>query len=99
MSKLPWIAAAATGAYLMLSVGVLRLFDRGVPSWLEGLLSLLVAPAFALLTLWNPLLRRLGLSRGEWVIAPSPLAFVVLVVLYAALAFGLTWVVVRWLQR
>lgn len=99
VSKAPWIAAAATGAYLVLSVGALRLFDRGIPSWLEGLLSLLAAPAFVLLTVWNPLLRRLGLTRGEWVVAPSPLAFAVLVVFYAAVAFALTWIVVRVLQR
>ncbi len=83
----------------MLSVSALRLFERGIPSWLEGVLSLLAVPAFALLTVWNPLLRRLGLTRGEWVVAPSPLAFALLVILYATVAFALTWVVVRLLQR
>lgn len=95
----PWFAAAATVAYLLATVGAFRLIDWGVPAWLESVLSALATPGVLALLVWAPLLKRLGLARGEMVTVPSPLAFALICVLYAVIAFGVASLVVRLLHR
>jgi len=99
VSKAPWIAAAVTTGYFVATAGVFWLFNVGVPRWLEQVLSLLVAPAVLLMGLWDPLLKRLGWSKGEWFAVPSAAGFVALTLFYALLAFGITELLVRLLRR
>lgn len=99
MSKAPWIAAAVTAGYFVVTAGVFRLFNIGVPRALEQALSLLVTPAVLLMGLWDPVLKRLGWSKGEWFAVPSLPGFVALLLFYALLAFVLTAALVRLFQR
>ena len=93
------LAAAATAAYLLATRGAFWLVDRGVPPWLETVLSAAAAPGVFALLAWVPLLKRLGLARGEMVSVPGPLAFVVITALYAALAYGVVALAARAVQR
>ncbi|WP_257451073.1 hypothetical protein [Archangium lipolyticum] len=85
----PAWAAGITVAYFVLSLGSVWSFSLGPPAWLEQGLSLLAAPALLLLLVWNPLLRPLGLTSGEWVVGPSGPACVLLILMYASLVYGL----------
>lgn len=93
MIDLPWISAVATAAYFMLTAGVFQLLNWGVPSWLEQILSFSVAPAAMLLTVWNPVLKRLGLTQGEWIVVPGPIAFFLLMMFYAVVAYFATMLI------
>ena len=99
MSKAPWIAAFATAGYFVCTAGVFRLFNLGISRGLEQVLSLLVAPAVLLLGLWDPVLKRLGMSKGEWFAVPDLPAFIALVVFYSAMVFAITALLSRLLQR
>lgn len=99
VSQAPWIAAAATAGYFVATAGVFQLFNWGVPRAVEQVLSALVLPAVLLMGLWDPLLKRLGWSRGDWFAAPTLPGFVLVTAVYAALAFVLALLVVRLLQR
>lgn len=95
----PWIASAATVAYLLATVGAFQLINWGVPAWVESVLSALATPGVFALLAWVPLLKRLGLARGEMVTVPSPLAFVMITLLYAVIAFAAASLVLRLVQR
>ena len=95
----PWLAAAVTAGYMLATAAAFRLIDLGVPAWLETLLSALAAPGALALLVWSPVLRRLGLSDGEIVSVPNPVAFVMLTLFYAALAFVVMTLVMRLLPR
>jgi hypothetical protein len=95
MCKIPWLASAITISYFVASVGLIRLLEFSVPAWLEQIISLVAAPGIILLTIWNPVLKRLGMVSGEWVVVPSIGGFLVLVSGYAIIAYALTWLVCR----
>lgn len=95
----PVKAALATAVYFLFSVAMLASFNFGLPSPLEQLLSLLAAPALLLLAVWTPLLRPLGLSSGEWLTAPTLPGALLLVALYAALAYLTTALALRLIRR
>lgn len=69
--------------------------NTGVPMWLEHLLLLLAAPGVLLILPWLPLLHRLGLSQGEWIVGPSAAAYVVLALAYTIAASGLVLLLCR----
>jgi hypothetical protein len=83
-------ARLALGAafYLVACAGVLASFNLGLPSWLELTLSALIAPGIIAVTAWNPVLRLLGLTSGEWIAVPSAPGFLLVVLVYAGLAYG-----------
>ncbi|UMR29141.1 hypothetical protein MJ904_18855 [Massilia sp. MB5] len=85
----PAMAAIATAAYFVLSIGALRAFAFDLPAELEQVLSMLAAPAMVLLLVWNPILHPLGLTSGEWVMAPNGAITLLIIALYSALAYGL----------
>jgi hypothetical protein len=95
----PWIAAGVVATYLVATFGVFRALNAGVPLWLEGWLSAFAAPGALAFLAWGPTLKRLGLSRGEMVLVPHPVAFVLLTLLYAALAFVIVALVMRLMSR
>lgn len=95
----PGTVAATVVGYLLAVRGAFWLVDRGVPPWLETLLSAAATPGVFALLAWVPLLKRLGLARGEMVSVPGPLAFLLITALYAALAYGAAALVVRTAQR
>lgn len=95
----PSKAAAATAAYFVLSVAALASFNLGLPPALEQALSLLAAPALVLMGLWTPLLRPLGLASGEWLAAPTLPGALLLIALYAALAYLATALLLRLIRR
>ena len=95
----PLLAALLTVAYFGLGLAALQLLALQPPNWLEQLISLFAAPAVILLSLWNPLLKRFGLTSGEWFVMPGLGASVVLIALYALLAFGITAGVRQLTQR
>ena len=95
----PWIAAFVVAGYFLTAAGLMSLLNRGVSGWLEQIISAFSAPAMIGLLVWNPLLRRLGLTDGEWIRIPSPWAFVVIVAFYALLAYLISAVVARFLLR
>lgn len=92
------VAAITTVVYLLSAVGVFKLIDRGVPPWAEAAMSLIAAPGVYALLAWVPLLKRLGLAKGEMVTVPGPLGFALIAVLYAAIAFIAVSLVVRALR-
>lgn len=96
---IPAKAALATAAYFALSVAALASFNLGLPGPLEQLLSLLAAPALVLMALWTPLLRPLGLASGEWMAAPTLPGALLLIALYAALAYLLATLALRFFRR
>lgn len=91
----PALAAAITAAYFLLALGAIRAFALGLPGWLEGMLSVLAAPAVLALLAWNPVLGPLGMTTGEAVVVPSLLPCLAIICLYASL----TWLVARLLVR
>ena len=97
----PALAAATTVAYMLATPGAFWLINRGVPPWLETVLSAAAAPGVFALLAWVPLLKRLGLglARGEMFSLPGPLAFVLITALYATLAYGVVALVARAVQR
>ena len=95
----PALAAATTVAYLLVTRGAFWLIDRGVPPWLETVLSAAATPGVFALLACVPLLKRLGLARGEMVSVPGPLAFVLITALYATLAYGVVALAARAVQR
>ena len=95
----PLLAALLTAAYFCLGLAAPQLLAFQPPNWFEQLISLFAAPAVILLTLWNPLLQRFGLTSGEWFVMPSLGASVALIALYALLAFGITAGVRQLTQR
>jgi hypothetical protein len=92
---LPWKLAVATLGYFGASIGALSALNLGLPMWLEQLVSLLGTPALILLTAWNPLLKRLGMVSGEWITLPSALGCIVLMILYAVLAYAIGALIAR----
>lgn len=86
--KHPWIAPAIVAGYFVLSIGLLYLLNIGVPMWLEQLISAFAAPAVLSIVLWNPVLKPLGLTTGEWFTAPSLPASVAIVAFYTLVAFA-----------
>jgi hypothetical protein len=95
----PAIAALATAAYFLLSVGILASFNLGLPPQLERVLSIVAAPALFLLAIWTPILRPLGLAGGEWVAAPTLPGALLLIALYAVLAYLATALALRLFRR
>lgn len=95
----PAKAALATAAYFVLSVAALASFNLGLAPPLERLLTLLAAPALLLMAVWTPLLRPLGLASGEWLAAPTLPGALLLIALYAALAYLAAAVVLRLARR
>ena len=80
------LAALATAAYFMLSLGALQLLALDPPPWLEQTISALAMPAMLLLAIWNPVLAPLGMVSGEWWTMPNFPASLLLIALYAAIA-------------
>ncbi len=95
----PAKAAIATAAYFVLSVAMLASFNLGLPPPLEQLLSLLAAPALLLMLIWTPLLRPLGLASGEWLSGPTLPGALLIIAVYAALAYLLTTLALRLIRR
>jgi hypothetical protein len=62
-------------------------FNLGLPHIVERVLSLLAAPALVLMGLWTPVLRPLGLTSGELLAVPTLPGGLLLIALYAALAY------------
>jgi hypothetical protein len=87
--QIPAVAAGITAAYFVLSIGAVASFALGPPRWLEQCLSGLAAPAVLLLLVWNPMLRPLGLTSGEWFAVPSWPACLLIIAIYASLVYGL----------
>jgi len=90
-------AKAALGAvgYLVVCAAVMASFNLGLPAWLELALSVLIAPGLLAVTAWTPLLRALGLTSGEWLAAPSAPGFVLVVLVYAGIAYGAVFLLGR----
>lgn len=97
--KVAWVSAIAVVGYLLATVGAFKWISRGVPPWLEASLSLVATPGVFALTVWVPLLKRLGLTRGEMVTVPDPLGFVLVAALYALVVFALVAFLTRAIQR
>ncbi|CAN7374437.1 hypothetical protein LJR289_002180 [Pseudoduganella sp. LjRoot289] len=97
--SIPAKAALATAAYFALSVAVLASFNLGLAPPLERLLSLLAAPALFLMAIWTPLLRPLGLASGDWLAAPTLPGALLLIALYAALAYLAATAALRLMRR
>ena len=64
-------------------------------AWLELALSVLIAPGLLAVTAWTPLLRAPGLTSGEWLVAPSVPGFVLVVLVYAGIAYGAVFLLGR----
>lgn len=94
-----WWAAIAVVAYLVSTVGVFGLIDCGVPPWLEASLSLVAAPGVFALLLWVPVLKRIGLTQGEWVTVPDPFGFLMITALYALIVFAVVALLTRVIER
>lgn len=94
-------AKAALGAagYLVACAAIMASFNLGLPAWLEFVLSLLIAPGLIAVTACAPLLRGLGLTSGEWLVAPSAPGFLLVVLVYAGLAYGVVSVLGRFGRR
>lgn len=99
MFKAAGYTAASAAAYFALLPLLFAAINLGLPLWLERLLLLLAAPGLLLLLPWLPLLRRLGLSRGEWLQAPDPLAYIALAALYCLVLAALAAVISAWRWR
>lgn len=97
--KAAWVSAVAVVAYLLATVGAFKLIGRGVPPWLEAAISLAAAPGVFALTVWVPLLKRIGLTRGEMVTVPDPIGFVLVTALYALIVFAAVALLARVIQR
>jgi hypothetical protein len=95
----PAKAAVFTAAYFVLSVAALASFNLGLPPALEQALSLLAAPALILMAVWTPVLQPLGLASGEWLAAPTLPGALLLIALYAALAYLATALGLRLFRR
>jgi hypothetical protein len=95
----PASAALATAAYFVLSVGILASFNLGLPPQLEHVLSIVAAPAVFLMAVWTPILQPLGLATGEWFAAPTLPGALLLIAVYAVLAYLATALVLRFFRR
>jgi hypothetical protein len=62
-------------------------FNLGLPHIVERVLSLLAAPALVLMGLWTPVLGPLVLTNGELLAVPTLSGGLLLIALYAALAY------------
>lgn len=93
--RLPSIAAAIVGIYLAAVPLIFRALNAGVPMWLEQALSLAALPGILSMTIWMPVLRRLGHVDGEWIMGPSFAAYVVLSIAYVAITGLLAYMAVR----
>lgn len=96
---LPGLVGGGLAAYFAAVPLLFAAVNRGVPSWLEPLLMALALPAVLSMQPWLKLLRRLGWTQGEWWLAPHPLAYALLALLYSLLAALLTLALLRWLAR
>jgi hypothetical protein len=85
----PIRAAIGVIVWLGFSVGALASFNLDLPPATERLLSALAFPGIIAITLWNPLLRPFGLTRGEWFVLPSPLGCLLIIIIYTILAYAL----------
>lgn len=83
-----WVTPAIVAGYFVLSIGLLYLLNFGLPNWLEQIISAFITPAILLIALWNPLLRPLGLTTGEWYTAPTLPAAVVIIAIYTITTFA-----------
>lgn len=92
---IPALAAAITAAYFLLAIGAVRAFALGLPGWLEQALSVLAAPGIIALLAWNPVFAPLGMTAGEAVVVPTLLPCLLIIALYA----GLAYLVARLLTR
>ncbi|MFY8117566.1 MAG: hypothetical protein ACOVLH_07155 [Roseateles sp.] len=99
MRKAAGWTAAGGAAYFALLPLLFAGINLGLPLWLERLLLLLAAPGVMLMLPWLPLLRRLGLSQGEWLQAPDPLAYIALAALYCLLLAGAAGLISAWRSR
>ena len=97
--SIPARTALATAAYFALSAGILLSFNLGLPPQLERVLSMVAAPALFLMALWTPALRPLGLASGEWLMAPTLTGALLLIALYAALAYLVAALMLRLFRR
>lgn len=95
MAWLPWGVTALGAAYFALLPVIFMAINAGLPMWLERSLLVLGAPGILLVTLWTPLLRKIGLSQGEWIVGPSPWAYALLALLHTLLIY----VAAAWLAR
>lgn len=95
----PVKAALVSAVYFVFSVAVVSSFNLGLPPLLERVLSMVAAPALLLLALWAPLLRPLGLATGEALAAPTLPGALLLIVLYAGLAYLATKLVLHLFRR
>lgn len=89
------LAALCTAGYFCLSIGAMYMLNWHLPFWMERTISVLATPAVILLTIWNPVLRPLGLTTGEWYVLPNLVGCLVVVTVYAAMAFLLAWMILR----
>lgn len=79
---------ALVAAYFTALPLIFTAINAGLPMWLERGLLVLGAPGILLMTLWLPWLRKLGLSQGEWIMGPSPWAYVLLALLHTLLFYA-----------
>ena len=87
--------AGLSAGYFCLVPICFWIVNTGVPMWLEHLLLLLAAPGVLLMLPWLPLLQRLGLSQGEWIVGPSLGAYIALSLAYTLAASGLALLICR----
>lgn len=95
----PGFVAAVTAGYFALVPVLFGIVNVGVPMWIEHILLLIASPGVFAILPWIPLLRRLGLAEGEWLVGPSVPAYVVLSLLYVVVAALGALLLCRWLSR
>lgn len=81
--------------YLLTVLGLLLLKHKHLSGLSEQIVSLFMAPGILSLTLWNPVLRPLGLTDGELWVAPQWHVSLLIIGLYALIGFGVSKLLVR----
>ncbi|MCK5581759.1 MAG: hypothetical protein KAJ18_10870 [Candidatus Omnitrophica bacterium] len=81
-----WITAGFV-AYAVLVYALIFLISLTIPGWMESVIGVLAIPVFWLIAPWMDLLRRMGLTEGEWIVAPSFAGYMLVVIVYAALLY------------
>jgi hypothetical protein len=99
MAWLPWGVTALSAVYFALLPALFMAINTGLPMWLERSLLVVGAPGILLMTLWTPLLRKIGLSQGEWIVGPSPIAYALLALLHTLLIYAAAALLSKFLAR
>jgi hypothetical protein len=90
-----WVAPLSVAIYLACSAGGVALLNLNLPKLLEQIVSILVAPGVLAILVFNPILKKFGLTTGDWATAPTFPALLIIVFAYALCAWLIAIAVVK----